>query len=948
MRFALSITILLLFAAPLWAQTGTIAGTVTDAATGEALPGANIIIAGTTSGGATDIDGKYTIAGLIPGEHAVLVTYTGYQNIELTVTIVAGEITPADVALKPGIELDPVQVTAGRKQEKVLEAPASISVVSGREIELEAPQTAIRALRNVAGLDMAQTGIDRHEVVLRGFNNAFSGATYILTDYRQAGAAVIGINIHNIMPSLPIDIDRAEVVRGPGAALYGPGVDSGVIHYITKDAFSHPGVTVAAGGGQRSLLNFQGRVARVVGQKLGLKITGSLGRANDFELENCSADLVSAQRFGECPDALDAQQLFIDGPRDNTFRKAQFSGAAEYRFRENRSLILNAGIGAVTNTVLSGIGTIQGVGYKAKYGQIRFNSGPFFAQAYLNKNDSGESYVYSGDPLIEYSSQANIQAQYDFHIGGEREDLVMGIDLEFLSPNSNGTVYGRNEDSDDIQELGAYVQSKTQISPKLDLVVAMRADYHSVFEKVRLSPRAAIVFKPSTANSFRLTFNSTVVNPSATSMFLDLIAAQLPIGGGDSLGIRGRGAINGYTWDRNAAYLQIGAPTDLVASSLIPGMVGADAPVGLPTGLVYGLMYQGLSDLPNDDLADLLIEALGLDPVLRALLSSQLGAGKQLLHPSETQVEGFSAGQLGLLNLSSQQIDPIPNDLSPIPSLKPKESMTIEAGYKGIINDRVLLAIDAYYTEKENFVGSLQMKTPFVLVPTLSQDLTRDLAAGIAGNSDLVAILNLLGALAGLDMSPEAAAAILVGIAGSDLPSASTPVGVVQPNENHAGIGNLPELLVTFPNFGHISYYGADVAVQVLASEELSLFANMSWVSDDFFDNTETGEDEPTATLALNAPALKFKLGGAYRLDNGLSVIASGRYVDGFTMVSGQYIGDVDPYFLVDLGVGYDIGRGLRADLNVANVTDNLHREFIGAPKIGRVGTLRLLYTTGW
>ena len=662
MRFALSITTLLLFAAPLWAQTGTVSGTVTDAGTGELLPGANVIIEGTAFGGATDADGKYTIAGLVPGEHVLLITYTGYQNVELTVTVVAGETTQKDVALKPGFELDPVQVTAGRRQEKVLEAPASVSVVSGREIELEAPQTAIRALRNIAGLDIVQTGIDRHEIALRGFNNTFSGATHILTDYRQAGQAVIGINVHNIMPSLPIDIDRVEVVRGTGAALYGPGVDSGVIHYITKDAFSHPDVTVAVGGGQRSLLNFQGRVAGVVGQKLGLKVAGSLGRANDFELEDCSADLVKEQRFVECPDALDAQQLFIDGPRDNKFRKAQISGSAEYRFREKASLILNAGIGAVHNTVLSGIGTIQSVGYQGKYGQIRFNSGPFFAQAYLNKNDSGDTYVYNGGDVIEYSSQTNIQAQYDLRIGGDREELIMGIDLEFLSPNSNGTVYGRNEDSDDIQELGAYVQSKTHINPKLDLVVALRGDYHSVFEKVRLSPRAAIVFKPSTANSFRLTFNSTVVNPSATSMFLDIIAAQLPVGGGAFLGVRGRGAVSGYTWNRNAAYLQIGAPTDLVASSLLPGMEGADAPVGLPTGLVYGLMYQGLSDIPNDDLADLLIDALGLDPALRALLSSQMGTVKQLLHPSETQVQGFSAGQLGLLNLSSQKVDPIPND----------------------------------------------------------------------------------------------------------------------------------------------------------------------------------------------------------------------------------------------------------------------------------------------
>ncbi len=945
MRILISKAILLLLALPLWAQSGSITGTVYDADTGETLPGAHVTVEGTTRGAVTDMEGRYTFTGLAPGEYKVLISYTGYQNAELTVTVVADEAAQADVELQPGIELDPVQITAGRQQEKVLDAPASISVVGSSEIELEAPQTAVRALRNVAGLDIVQSGVDRHEVVLRGFNNAFSSAAYVMTDYRQAGAAVIGVNLHSIMPSQPIDLERVEIVRGPGAALYGPGVDSGVIHYITKDAFSYPGATVAVTGGERSLMNFQGRIARVIGSKLGLKLVGSFGQANDFELESCDANLVQQQQFSECPDPLDAQQLYLDGPRDNRFRKGGLAGYAEYRFSNRTSLLVNAGFAQLSTTVLSGIGTIQGVGYRSSFGQIRFNSGPFFAQGYVNKNHSGDSYVYNGDPLIELSSQANIQAQYDMHIGGEREELIIGVDLEFLSPNSDGTVYGRNEDSDNVQELGAYVQSETRISNTLDLVVALRGDYHSVFEKVRFSPRAGLVYKPSLTSSFRLTYNSTHVNPSATSLFLDLIAAKLPMGPDAFLNVRGRGGVHGYTWNRNAAYLGVGAPTDLVATSLLPGMEGADMPVGLPTDLVYNFMYQGIAAIPNDDLADMLVEALGLNPDLAPLLAGSIGTIKALLHPDETQVQGFSRGGLGTLNLSTQEIDPIPLELAPLPRIKPQRSLTYEAGYKGIIGSRVLLAVDAYYTERENFVGALQMKTPFVLVPSLAQDLTRDLANGIANNDALVALMDVLGAIAGLDLTPEAAAALLVSLAESDLPSPKTPVGVVQPAENHAGAGNLPELLITYPNFGHVSLFGADAAVNVLASDALSLFANMSWVSDDFFDHTETGEEDSTAVLALNAPGLKVKLGGAYRFGNGLSIISSGRYVKGFSMVSGQYIGDVESYFLMDLGVGYRITGGLRADLSVANVTNNVHREFIGAPKVGRVATLRLLYT---
>jgi len=71
---------------------------------------------------------------------------------------------------------------------------------------------------------------------------------------------------------------------------------------------------------------------------------------------------------------------------------------------------------------------------------------------------------------------------------------------------------------------------------------------------------------------------------------------------------------------------------------------------------------------------------------------------------------------------------------------------------------------------------------------------------------------------------------------------------------------------------------------------------------------------------------------------------ASGEYVDGFPVQSGPYIGDVDSYMLVDASVGYALDNGLRFDVSAENVFNNEHREFVGAPQIGRLILGRVTY----
>ena len=226
-------------ASPGWAfsQDTSVSGTVSDSEDGMPLVGASVVHIESMRGTATDGGGEYSLSGLPPGTNTIRVSYTGYRSIETEIEISEGEEYILNVELVAGIDLDQLQVTASRRQEKVLDSPSSTDVILAQDLRGVVAPTTVATLRNVVGLDFAQTGIDRHEVVLRGFNNVFSGATYVLTDYRDAGSASIGVNLHSLMPNLMVDLDRVEVVRGPGSALYGAGVDSGVIHYITKDPF---------------------------------------------------------------------------------------------------------------------------------------------------------------------------------------------------------------------------------------------------------------------------------------------------------------------------------------------------------------------------------------------------------------------------------------------------------------------------------------------------------------------------------------------------------------------------------------------------------------------------------------------------------------------------------------------------------------------------------------
>jgi iron complex outermembrane receptor protein len=942
-----------------YGQAATIHGTVSDKEHNEALPGANIVlilpgeslpVTGTT----TDFDGGYMLNDVPAGSYQLVVRFVGYSEYRTSLDAAAG----ADMTLNVGlvtedVSLNTVIVTASRQEEKVLDAPASISVLQAREIEEQPTPSTASVLRNVTGVDMAQTGADRFEIVLRGFNNAFSGATYTLVDYRQGAIPSLAVNAYFLMPISNIDTDRIEVVRGPGSALYGAGVDAGVIHIITKDPFTNPGTTLAILGGEHNLAGVNFRQAGLVSPNLAYKVTGLYTQVDDWKLD--PFDLKDFDQLDANDDGVIAYEgsstfytvdngrvvevpampgAVYDIPRDYKTHKFNLNGMLEYRLSPSTSITLNGGHQRAKSPALTGVGTAQADGFGYSFGQIRLRSGPFFAQAYYNQNRAGDSYVYgTGADFVDRSSLFNAQAQYDFSLANGRERLIVGADFENINPDTEGTIYGRNESRDRITETGGYAQSTTKLSPKFDLTLAGRLDYNNIQEELLFSPRAALVFKPMQNQSLRASFNRAFSSPGNNSLFLDIVASDRPVAPGYDILVRGRGAVDGFTFRRNPAYSTF-ANTDLVATSDLPidGSFpyawNTDIPVGMDLGFLYNLVYGNLSALTAPQISAI----LGVD-----IPDPQFQALKVLLSPANTVVQGFSQGVLAKPGVEGGVT--FVNDAIDVEPLKQTTSETFEFGYKGLINDKILIAVDAYRTRKENFVGPLLFESPIVLVPTLLNDFQTAYAAAISNNAILT------GALAQLGYTPEQLAATVTQLASADLPGPADPIGIVQPMQNLDGPQG-PELLLSYRNFGEIDFYGLDLSTQILLNSQTTVFASYSYVSDGFFDSEELGE--PGKSVALNAPQNKIKGGVTYDHASGLTLTGSARWTDTFKVASGPYVGTVPDYFLLDLGVGYDFSAwapGLRFDVLAQNVLNEKHREFVGAPKIGRFTTARLTYS---
>ena len=142
---------------------------------------------------------------------------------------------------------------ASRAPERVTEAPAAISSVDPRALVTASPfGQAPLALRNVPGVDLAQSGLTDFNVNARGFNSSLNRRVLVLQDGRDLAIAFLGSQEWNTLTFPTEDYVKMEFVSGPGSALYGANAYSGVLDITTPTAREVVGTKVTLAGGALS------------------------------------------------------------------------------------------------------------------------------------------------------------------------------------------------------------------------------------------------------------------------------------------------------------------------------------------------------------------------------------------------------------------------------------------------------------------------------------------------------------------------------------------------------------------------------------------------------------------------------------------------------------------------------------------------------------------------
>ncbi len=915
MRLAGVILAVIMTAIPAAAQeSGVLTGRIASE-NGASLLGASVVVKspviqalrGTTS----DDRGMYRIDGLPAGEYEVTVTFLGYEPDTATgVLVQGGAHTERDFVLAATVLLgQEVVVSASRKQEKALDAPASVEVVEMKDIRDSQALTVNEHIKNLSGVDHAKTGIVQASTVIRGFNKVLSGLLLTMVDNRIARIPSLRINSFHIIPITSEDIERIEIVRGPGSALYGPNSSNGVMHIISRSPIGSEGNFVSLSGGERNLRKASFRHASSLNDMIGLKISGKYLKARDWEYDD--------------PDEIIPRNLDIEGQYGEI--------RLDVRPSEDLTFIGSAGYSKSSSIQMTGQGSAQGKDWVYSYLQGRMQYRGWFGQFFYNKSDAGATQLLrTGDGIVDKSSLTVMQLQNTSDIG-LRQQFIYGVDLLLTRPRTEGTIHGAYEDDDDTDEFGVYLQSETRFTDQVSLMLAGRLDRHSRLDNPVFSPRAAVVMKPNPENTFRVTYNRAFNTPTVTTMSLDLRAVTdafefgeffggLGLGPDNAIDIRSYGARNPFTFRRD----ETGRPMYRSPFATVAGL-SRDTYLRLDDPAANNILWGAARELMVEEL----IKQLGDSS--DGLVTPELAA--QFTGVIPERLEGLT-NNLQLLNPETQDFDPYNvSAVQDVDKIRPTITQTLEFGYKGVVRNRLVLAADFYRTQMNDYTLPLWIFTPSVFLDESS--LRSALSQGIEDyladpeNAQLASLIPLLDTpLFGGNENGDYTDEVNGYIDDMAEGTAMIPFGTVTPEQ----ASDPTAVALTYRNFGDVTVYGADLGFSWFPNRSWHITGSYSYIHRNLFENVENLGDVP-----LNSPKHKLSGGVTFR-PSGMPLALGGKvsYRGAFPMLDGVYAGPVDSYAVVDVNAAYAFSA-ITFSVEASNLLNAKYRAFVGAPEIGRL-----------
>ena len=996
--------VFLLSVATLTAQT--VSGTVSGA-DGSALAGANVTVEGTDMGASSNQDGSFSISGLSDGDYTLTASYIGYDAASAMVSVSGGQAANVNLTLESGnVRLNQVVVSASFKKELVTEAPASVEVFGGAELEARGATTIADVLSNRAGVETMKTGLEGSNVTVRGFNGVFSGAIHAVVDNRWTRAPVVNAQLLQFMAPDDSDIQRVELVRGPASPMYGPDTQQGVIAMFSKSPFNQ-GNRVAVTVGERDYMKVYARIAHQWGARAATRIAISHRSFNDWDANMPVTQAeANAQGHNYWEPSMIRRGLatpiypFIEYGGENDPYKDPVTGSpndaafdfnpeattvdmkTEFRPDLRSNLTLNFRMANVSAIEMTGVGRAladDATLYQAQLSYLRqgFLGGDLFLNLFTNWNDQKSTYNLStGNIVYDESSNLAFQLQHNIELNNG-QSLVWGGDMLQRTPDTQGTINGKNEDIDDFDNIGAYFSYEKKWDNGVKFVGTGRMDSNNYLSDIGtdfvFAPKLALVWSPEDVRgTFRLTYGENIDLPGNFTKNLDIavLGTNLVYGANGldftspALGglpfqpdfqAKAMGSTTtGWTYNRDAngnhTYRTNWSPAWGANPALPAPYYGADVNTNysLNDPVVNGAMWGIFAPVIG---GGFLQSADG--QALLAGYGAAVGAGYAAATGDVAGAAAYGAGQAGaasvdFLELMGSAIPTIGNlvldgslnlvdpnvEYGDYDVIKETTWAQTEFGYKGQVTDNMTLAVDVYQMSISDYVSNLQQISGFTIMAADAGSYVAALLTGMAGNANLTAFVNAMDSNGVYGGADELAAAIAGGVA-------QLPTGSIAPEQSPYGAN----IVVGYRQLTEdLKLNGMEATLNYFPSNDWNFYMNMSTLSESTIDAED--QNGRISTVNMNTP--KFKMGaGMQYAGEGVSYGMSLRYqdsyfADGFASTSGQ----IPSFYTLGVNGKWNVDSvpGMSVGLSIDNITDVVHKETFLGPEMGRFTTLSVGY----
>jgi outer membrane receptor protein involved in Fe transport len=422
---------------------------------------------------------------------------------------------------EPPVYEEQVVVTATRIEQQLVNAPATVSVVTSDVIQSTPATNYAELLRSVPGVNIAQTSARDFNITMRGATSTLSTSQLALVDGRSLYLDFFGFVAWDLLPMNPNEIRQVEVIRGPASAVWGANAMNGVVNFISKTPRELAGnsATISFGAFDRSvngvdadagtMFSINATHARAIDDRWSYKISGGGYTSDAF-----------ARPTGLIPGTSTPYPSFVN----QGTTQPKFDTRVDYDAPEGRyKLVLAGGYAGTEGIIHTGIGPFdmnRGVGLG--YATMRYTRNALRFSAFTNiLNGDATALLSFGPNGLPIPFSFNTKT-YDVEIGnvsliGSRQVLSYGGNFRYNNFDLSIAPRGDNR-----TEGGAYVQDEIFVSELVRLNLGARVDKFDVVDGAVFSPRVALVLKPRPDHAVRLSYNKAFRSPSLINNYLDV------------------------------------------------------------------------------------------------------------------------------------------------------------------------------------------------------------------------------------------------------------------------------------------------------------------------------------------------------------------------------------------------------------------------------------------